>query len=244
MGQCVSKDKRKDGSELDDESNHEDGPELDEGIDDEGGSDLQAEGDDGSFSMVAENQSHHPLSRLCAYCQYIFDDWDRSCKEASKRFPHYNCYSELQNSAAHGCALCLQFVRGREVKISQEAEYDVQRLEYETVLHSEVNLFATLIGHNTNYEMIMIFELSPATNRKIDVDNARFSKSLDSRVVVTFDDRPWRFGKKLGEKSAWLSERGYADATKRPKYVDWEENDAHLSGARTVASRWLEICRE
>jgi hypothetical protein len=56
----------------------------------------------------------HMHSKLCRYCQHIFDHWPAPeiCDRSKFSFPHYSDELELKTSAENDCSLCAQFVLG------------------------------------------------------------------------------------------------------------------------------------
>lgn len=94
-------------------------------------------GNDNSINDIVREETHDGVaaaskllgwqpSKLCSYCQAIADDWPPFDTEWKKKwtFTHYDNNADLEKSAASGCKLCAQFVRGKwEGSVYEDAQF-------------------------------------------------------------------------------------------------------------------------
>ena len=248
MDQNAGGDRTPDDSELEEDGSHKDSVgfvdrSFEEYSDDENGSEPEAESDDGSVSIVDENQSDACPSSLCARCQYMFDNWPQGLLTGFVTFPHYTDYIELQNSAANGCALCLQFDRSRGIAYFRETGDEMQ--EYKSTTIGRVFIYpirgdpCLKEGKPDAYKMIMYISSIPPR-----WDN----NSLELRMMKNSHDGAGRSGQKL----SWESYRGHANASAdlvhsgrgEQKASNREEQETQTCNGLEIASRWLETCRK
>lgn len=84
--------------------------------------------DDGSIFEEIGDQGTGEVSHLCAYCQYIFDNWSEGFNDCNFRYPHHENISELEKAADGGCALCVQFLKSQEDSEIQQAKDEMGEL--------------------------------------------------------------------------------------------------------------------
>ncbi|KAH8800212.1 heterokaryon incompatibility protein-domain-containing protein [Xylogone sp. PMI_703] len=81
---------------------------------------VNADSDDQLTSEVIGGQSSGGPSHLCAHCRYMFDNFSKRLTDTYFRFPHYKEISQVEMSAARGCAGCAQFWMSHDTASRQE----------------------------------------------------------------------------------------------------------------------------
>lgn len=54
-------------------------------------------------------------AKLCEKCQQAFIPWPRNLKDTESNFRHYDTVIDVQESARHGCGLCIQFAKSGDL---------------------------------------------------------------------------------------------------------------------------------